>query len=127
LQFWRFDLQFRGFSGFLPFSPTNQQTTSTMIYQTLAIAILLLAHVGSFVSAGPVLVAACYSACNAGAVTCYTGAGLVFGTVTLATGPPSFWAMLTGGAGVAAAATACGAIQGSCMAACTTMIAAPTL
>ena len=48
---------------------------------------------------------ACQSACNAGWVTCYAGAGLVAGTVT-------------GGVGAPAAAIVCNAAQGTCMAGC---------
>ncbi|QRV90993.1 transmembrane protein [Ceratobasidium sp. AG-Ba] len=63
--------------------------------------------------AGPVAMGLCYSACNAGYVTCCTTAGAVAGTFTL-------------GLGVPAALFACSAVQGACMAACTPLLAAPT-
>lgn len=47
----------------------------------------------------------CQTACNAGAVACYAGAGATFGAVTA-------------GAGTAVAVLACNSIQGSCMAVC---------
>lgn len=71
------------------------------------------------VAAGPLVVALCYSACNAGVVSCYSAAGLVFGT-----NPVGWVAWLAGGP---AAASACSAAQGACMAACTVSVAAPTL
>jgi hypothetical protein len=48
----------------------------------------------------------CYAGCATLVVTCYSAAGLVFGTVTA-------------GAGAPAAAIACNAAFGKCMAACT--------
>ncbi|CAF1260355.1 unnamed protein product, partial [Rotaria magnacalcarata] len=53
------------------------------------------------VSPGPLAYGACQTACNYGAVTCYSLAGLTFGVSTLA------------------AAATCSAAQGACMAACT--------
>mmetsp|Transcript_26749 Transcript_26749/g.39567 ORF Transcript_26749/g.39567 Transcript_26749/m.39567 type:complete len:97 (-) Transcript_26749:49-339(-) len=62
---------------------------------------------------GPIVagsgVAVCYTACNAGYVTCMTASGLVAGT----TGPVGWWAWLT------SAAAGCSVVQGACMAACT--------
>lgn len=74
----------------------------------------------SLVSAGPLTVAACYTACNAGVVTCYSAAGLTFGV----SGPVGWWSFITGGG--AAAAAACSAAQGVCMSACTMLVVAPT-
>ncbi len=60
------------------------------------------------VEAGPIAagsaVAACYSACNAGYVTCMASSWLV--------GPVGWYAWLTG------AGAGCSAVQGACMAAC---------
>jgi len=54
-------------------------------------------------------VAACYTACNAGYVTCFAAStGLAAGT-----GRVGWYAWITG------AATGCSAIQAACMAACT--------
>lgn len=65
------------------------------------------------VEAGPIMagsaVAACYTACNAGYVTCLAGSGLVAGM----TGPVGWYAWITG------AATGCSAVQAACMSACT--------
>jgi len=47
----------------------------------------------------------CQSGCNTLVVSCYTGSGLVFGTVT-------------GGAGIPVAAAACNAGLGVCMGSC---------
>eukprot|EP00526_Cylindrotheca_closterium_P028364 CAMPEP_0113646604 /NCGR_PEP_ID=MMETSP0017_2-20120614/24630_1 /TAXON_ID=2856 /ORGANISM="Cylindrotheca closterium" /LENGTH=76 /DNA_ID=CAMNT_0000558533 /DNA_START=422 /DNA_END=652 /DNA_ORIENTATION=+ /assembly_acc=CAM_ASM_000147 len=59
-------------------------------------------------SAGPIVagggIAMCYTACNAGYVTCMLGCGLIAGVAGPLAGP---------------AAVACSATQGSCMAACT--------
>lgn len=49
----------------------------------------------------------CQSACNAGAVLCYSAAGYVFGTVTVGIGTPT--AILT-----------CNSILGTCMTSCAT-------
>jgi hypothetical protein len=70
------------------------------------------------VNAGPGAVALCYTACNTGCMTCYAAAGVTFGTT-----PVGWWAALWG---APAAVAACGAIQGSCMAACTALVVAPT-
>ncbi len=74
--------------------------------------------------AGPIAagsaVASCYTACNAGYVTCMAASGLVAGT----TGPVGWYAWATG------AAAGCSTVQGACMAACTAgglaVAAAPT-
>eukprot|EP00984_Skeletonema_dohrnii_P013082 scaffold5388_cov151-Skeletonema_dohrnii-CCMP3373.AAC.2 len=66
--------------------------------------------------AGPITCAACYTACNAGYVTCMSASGLVAGT----TGPVGWWAWAT------SAAAGCSAVQGVCMAACAASAAAPT-
>jgi len=82
---------------------------------TLLVLALLLLSCNSVV-AGPLAVGACYSACNAGYVACMAGSGLVAGT----TGPVGWYAWLTG------AAASCSIVQGTCMAACTALLAAPT-
>ena len=48
---------------------------------------------------------ACYSACNAGAVTCYAASGFVFGTVTAGAGAPP--AVLACNAALSTCTTAC--------------------
>ena len=76
------------------------------------------------VMAGPIgagsAVAACYTACNTGWVTCLASYGIVAGVV----GPVGWWAWLFGAPAV------CSAAQGACMAACTAgglaLVAAPT-
>ncbi|KAI9168151.1 hypothetical protein H9P43_007522 [Blastocladiella emersonii ATCC 22665] len=82
-----------------------------MLVNPLALAALVLlaaapAHAGLF---GLILFGSCQAACNAGAVACYSGAGLVFGVspITLA------------------AAAKCSAAQGVCMAACAAAAANP--
>ncbi|CAE6407853.1 unnamed protein product [Rhizoctonia solani] len=65
------------------------------------------------VQAGPVAMGLCYSACNAGYVTCCASAGAVAGTFTL-------------GLGVPVALAACSVVQGACMSACTPLLLAPT-
>jgi hypothetical protein len=101
---------------FGPIAPLHQAT-----------AVLLLA---TACEAGPIAWGACQTACNAGAVVCYAQVGLVFGTVATgaaATGPVGWVAFLTGAGGTAtAAAAACSAAQGVCMAACTPLLIAPT-
>jgi len=69
---------------------------------------LLMAHA----FAGPLAWGTCQTACNLGAVKCYSASGLIFGV----SGP------ITGGI----AAFTCSAIQGTCMAACTPLLVAPT-
>lgn len=53
-------------------------------------------HALTFTAAGPIMagsaVAACYTACNVGYVTCLASSGIVAG----ATGPIGWWAWLTG-------------------------------
>ncbi|CAE6512885.1 unnamed protein product [Rhizoctonia solani] len=66
----------------------------------------------SQVQAGPIAMGMCYSACNAGYVTCCTAAGTTAGTFTL-------------GLGVPAAVAACSVVQGACMAACVPLGVAP--
>jgi hypothetical protein len=84
----------------------------------------------SLVSSGPLAYAACQTACNYGAVTCYSLAGLTFGVATAgaaATGPVGWWAWLTSTpTSTIAAAAACSAAQGTCMAACAPLLVAPT-
>ncbi|KAF8335236.1 hypothetical protein F5887DRAFT_932693 [Amanita rubescens] len=63
------------------------------------------------VTAGPIAYGVCQTACNAGAVTCYTGVGFTFG-VTLVAAPPAI--------------LACNSILGACMALCTPFLIAPT-
>jgi hypothetical protein len=84
--------------------------------------VTLLVVMSEVADAGPLLVGACYTACNAGAVSCYAAAGLTFG---VGLGPAGWWSIFTGGP--QAAAAACSAAQGVCMAACTTGLAVPTL
>ncbi len=82
----------------------------------------------ALVDAGPVAAVACVSACNAGVVTCYSLAGLTFGTVTLASaaaGPPGWFAWFWSAPGAISAAAACSAAQGACMAACAATLAVP--
>ena len=85
-------------------------------FHLLLMLILILGLYLPLVSAGPVAVGVCYSACNAGYVSCLAGYGIVAGT----TGPIGWWAWLT------SAPAGCSAIQGTCMAACTALFAAPT-
>lgn len=68
--------------------------------------IILLVLLPCLTSAGLVAYGTCQTACNAGAVTCYTLASAVFGVGSV----PS-----------------CGVIQGKCMSACTPFLAAPTV
>ncbi|KAJ3092448.1 hypothetical protein HDU96_002710 [Phlyctochytrium bullatum] len=75
------------------------------------LAVTLYAHEAH---AGPIAMGSCYTACNAGYVTCCISAGVVAGTFTLGLGAP-------------AALVTCSAIQGACMAACTPLLVAPTL
>jgi len=82
----------------------------------LLLAIVLSASVISVVNAGPIAYGICQTACNAAAVSCYAASGIVMGT----TGPVGWWAWLT------SAATICSAAQGTCMAACTPLLVAPT-
>ncbi len=81
-------------------------------------------------SAGPLAYAACQTACNYGAVYCYSAAGLTFGVSTAAgaaTGPVGWFAWLwSAPTSVVLAAAACSAAQGTCMAACTPLLVAPT-
>ncbi len=86
----------------------------------IAIVSILILNLIAHANAGVITVGACYSACNAGVVLCYSAAGLTFGV----SGPVGWWTLITGGGGAAAAA--CSAAQGVCMAACTTTIIAPT-
>jgi hypothetical protein len=82
----------------------------------------LFATLFSFAQSGPVTYAACQTACNYGAVTCYSYAGLTFGvatTVGVITGPVGWWAWLTTTpTSTLAWAAGCSAAQGTCMAAC---------
>lgn len=91
---------------------------------------LLLMSMISFSFAGPLAYAACQSACNYGAVCCYSSVGLKFGAVTLAgaaTGPGGWIAWLASApASTIALAATCSAAQGTCMAACTPLLLAPT-
>ncbi|CAE6506335.1 unnamed protein product [Rhizoctonia solani] len=77
------------------------------------VALATLALSAGQVQAGPIAMGMCYSACNAGYVTCCTAAGVTAGTFTL-------------GLGIPAAVAACSVVQGTCMAACTPLLAAPT-
>ena len=79
------------------------------IITILSISLVLL----NVCEAGPIAagsaVAACYTACNTGYVTCMAASGLVAGT----TGPVGWWAWITSAAG------GCSIVQGACMTACT--------
>ena len=92
--------------------------------KTLLILFLLLPTVAY---SGPLAYGLCQTACNYGAVTCYSLAGLTFGVTTAvatATGPVGWWAWLTTTpTSTLAAAAACSAAQGTCMAACTPLMA----
>jgi len=72
------------------------------------LTILLVLFILQLSEAGPIMagsaVAFCYTACNAGYVTCMTGAGLSAGMI----GPLAFLAGI-----------GCSAAQGACMSACT--------
>ncbi|KAG9125829.1 hypothetical protein FRC07_006057 [Ceratobasidium sp. 392] len=80
---------------------------------TSIVAIMTIALSAERAQAGPVAMGLCYSACNAGYVTCCATAGAIAGTFTL-------------GLGVPAALFTCSVVQGTCMAACTPLLAAPT-
>ncbi len=67
----------------------------------------------TFVSAGPLAYGICQTGCNALVVSCYAGAGFVFGTVTM-------------GAGIPAAIVSCNTSLGICMAACVAAGLTPT-
>ncbi|CAF1468521.1 unnamed protein product [Adineta steineri] len=71
----------------------------------MKILLIFLFTLSTFVSGGPLSYAACQTACNKGAMTCYGIAGVTFGV---------------------GAVPACGLAQGSCMAACTPLLVAPT-
>lgn len=84
-----------------------------IVFFTILLVIISLA----VSDAGPVSVGLCYSACNAGYVSCMAASGLV----SSGAGPVGWWAWLTG------AAAACSATQGICMSACTALVVAPIL
>ena len=98
------------------------RSSSSSLYLVMAIYCLH-AHF-KVVEAGPIMagsaVAACYTACNAGYVTCMAGSGLVAGVA----GPVGWWAWITG------AAAGCSAVQAACMTTCAVVglaaTAAPT-
>ncbi|CAF3441546.1 unnamed protein product [Rotaria socialis] len=92
--------------------------------KTLFIFLLILPVL---VSSGPVAYGLCQTACNYGAVTCYTLAGLTFGVPAAITGPVGLCVLLASTSmSTIAAAAACSAAQGTCMAACTPLLLAPT-
>ena len=99
-------------------------------HETMKFLFIFLLIVPNLVSAGSLAYAACQTACNYGAVTCYSLAGLTFGAASaaaVATGPVGWWAWLTSTpTSTIAAAAACSAAQGTCMAACTPLLVAPT-
>lgn len=72
------------------------------------------------VCSGPVLVGACYTVCNVTYGSCLAAVGVTAGVTAPATWYGWFW-------GVPAACAACSAAQGVCMAACTTLVVAPTV
>ncbi|GAA5833889.1 hypothetical protein JCM9279_001651 [Rhodotorula babjevae] len=78
------------------------------------VLLFLLALLGAQVAqAGPLAYAACQACCSAGVVTCYGGAGFVFGTVTA-------------GASTPAVILGCNSAFGACSSACAWMLLAPT-
>eukprot|EP00442_Polarella_glacialis_P007110 CAMPEP_0115076418 /NCGR_PEP_ID=MMETSP0227-20121206/16421_1 /TAXON_ID=89957 /ORGANISM="Polarella glacialis, Strain CCMP 1383" /LENGTH=102 /DNA_ID=CAMNT_0002463567 /DNA_START=133 /DNA_END=441 /DNA_ORIENTATION=+ len=81
---------------------------TTLFVLCILLGLLLLSADGGPIAAGST-VAYCYTACNAGYVTCMAASGLVSGV----TGPVGWWAWLT------SAAAGCSAVQAACMAACT--------
>jgi hypothetical protein len=81
----------------------------------ISLLLVLIASIAS-VSGGPIALGLCYTACNAGVVSCYGASGLVFGV----SGPVGWVAWLT------SAAAMCSAAQGVCMVACTAIGPAPT-
>lgn len=78
----------------------------------LAVVLVLLAATFAAVDSGVVSYGLCQTACNASAVTCYAGAGYIFGTVTAGFGAP-------------AAVTTCNAALSACMALCTPLLLSP--
>ncbi|KAF7345529.1 hypothetical protein MVEN_01571500 [Mycena venus] len=79
-----------------------------IVFVPLALAGITLVH------AGPIAYGLCQTGCNAVAVACYAGAGLVFGTVVAAPAAP-------------AAAITCNVALGTCSATCATVaLLAPT-
>lgn len=85
---------------------------------TLLIILILttfLLHI-NIANAGIVAQGVCYTACNSAWGTCLAASGLAMG----GGGPVGWWAWLT------SAAAACSALQGTCMAACTPLLLAPT-
>ncbi|CEL57659.1 hypothetical protein RSOLAG1IB_02402 [Rhizoctonia solani AG-1 IB] len=80
---------------------------------TSVVAFVTVALNAGQVQAGPIAMGLCYSACNAGYVTCCISAGAVAGTFTLGLGTP-------------VALAACSVVQGACMSACTPLLLAPT-
>ena len=87
-----------------------------MVHASVLPLCLCLLLLSSMVQCGPLTVGACYTACNAGYVSCLAGYGIVAGT----TGPVGWIAWLT------SAAAGCSAAQGACMSACTVTLALPT-
>jgi len=82
----------------------------------LRMLVLSLLLVASFIpdsEAGLVAYGICQAGCAKVVVPCYSGAGLVFGTVTAGVGAP-------------AAAIACNAGFGACYASCAALLLAPT-
>jgi hypothetical protein len=91
----------------------------------MMLKVLILLILCVLIESGPIAggsaVAACYTACNAGYVSCLASYGLVAGV----TGPVGWWAWLV------SAPVTCSAAQGTCMSACTAVglafTVAPTL
>ncbi|KAG9299824.1 hypothetical protein G9A89_003368 [Geosiphon pyriformis] len=80
---------------------------------SLFISLVILGCFSQVSMGGPVAFAVCQTACNAGWVSCYATAGLVAGTVS-------------GGLAAPLAAAGCNVAQGLCMAACGSLLIAPT-
>ncbi|CEL57606.1 hypothetical protein RSOLAG1IB_02349 [Rhizoctonia solani AG-1 IB] len=91
----------------------SHQTHRMKLSVASAVAFAVLALNADQVQAGPIAMGLCYTACNAGYVTCCVTAGAIAGTFTL-------------GLGIPAAVAACSVIQGACMAACTPLLVVPT-
>ncbi len=71
----------------------------------MMIRLIILLILTNLVFCGPLYYAACQTACNAGAMTCYTLAGITYGF---------------------GMAPSCSLAQGKCMAACTPLLVAPS-
>ncbi|KAL3930087.1 MAG: hypothetical protein SGBAC_011921 [Bacillariaceae sp.] len=97
----------------------NHLSSSRSSGKTLLFFLVLLTSLTEPITAGPIAassgISMCYTACNAGYVSCMAGCGLVAGVASPLAGP---------------AALACSVTQGACMATCTAgglaVLVAPT-